>query len=92
VDYRRNITRTVAARLFRPEPEPTIAAHRRLDSHAARNRCHTRHFAAPWSGVNLSFFAVLRIVRAVTRSTREEMPTSEEVYTLGMTTTSKPNR
>jgi hypothetical protein len=43
---RSNTIRTVATRLFRPEPQPKISANRQLGSYTARYRRHTRHIAA----------------------------------------------
>jgi hypothetical protein len=63
VDYHLNPTSTVAAWLFRPEPESKITAYRQLDSHSARYRSRTRHIEAPWGGVNPSHFASLRSIK-----------------------------
>ena len=43
---RSSTIRTMASRLFRPEHQSKIPANRQLDSHAGRDRRHTRYIAA----------------------------------------------
>ena len=56
MDYRRNSSHSVAARLFRSEHQPKVPSNRQLDPYADRYRRHTRHIAPPWGVVNLSRF------------------------------------
>jgi hypothetical protein len=48
VDYHRDSSNTVAARLFRSEHKSKIPAHRRLGSYSGRYRRHTHHITLPW--------------------------------------------
>jgi hypothetical protein len=66
-DHRSTI-RIVATRFFWWKHKSKITAHRRLDSHAARYRSHTRYIEAPWRGVNRSRCASLRIHQTLARS------------------------
>jgi hypothetical protein len=54
VDYRRNSSNSVAARLFRTEHKYALPAHRQLDSYPDRYRGHSNHLEPPWGGVTLS--------------------------------------
>ena len=54
VDYHRNSSHPVVARLFRSEHKPGFPANRQLDSHSDRDRRHPRHIAPPWCDVTLS--------------------------------------
>jgi len=56
VDYHRNSSNTVAARLFRSEHKSKVPAHRQLDPRSDRYRRHNHHSAPPWDCVNLSRF------------------------------------
>ncbi len=47
VDYRRDSSNTVAARLFRSEHKPKLPANRQLDPYPDRYRRHTRHIEPP---------------------------------------------
>ena len=52
MDYHRNSTDTVAARLFWSEHKSKLSAHRQLDSRSDHYRCHTRHIESAWGGVD----------------------------------------
>ena len=56
MDYHRNSSNIVAARLFWWEHKPKTPAHRQLDPYVDRYRHHTRHIENPWNSVNLSLF------------------------------------
>ncbi len=54
MDYHRNSSYPVAARLFRAEHKSRVPANRRLDPHSDRDRRHPRHIAPPRDNVNIS--------------------------------------
>lgn len=56
MDYHRDFSNTVAARLFWLEHKSKISSYRRLDSLTDRYRRHTHHTVPAWGGVNHSQF------------------------------------
>ena len=56
MDYRRNSSHPVAARLFRSEHQSKVPTNRRLDSHSDRYRRHTRHIEPTTCDLKLSRF------------------------------------
>ncbi len=54
VDYHRNSSNPVAARLFRSEHKSRLPANRRLDSHSDRYRSHPHHITPAGYNVNIS--------------------------------------
>ena len=54
VDYHRNSSNPVAARLFRSEHKSRLPSNRRLDSHSDRDRRHPYHIAPAGDNVNTS--------------------------------------